>query len=327
MSRVPWFVAVTGIALAVAVTLEVLLFRIFARGGVYFIKEDTPGAVKTAYTSLVYLGNAMFNFAAPVVLLLLAFLSWHLWRAGRGAAPRVAAVAVSGVVLISALKIADFQSQGLSHSYLAASAVAIIGVVVIVARGGLSIPMRLFVAAASASYLSLYAFKTLGGLAGTGSIRSVDTVSWFTAGEWTAAAGFLALALALPKVADRASVGIGVFVTLLALGMTVERADSIPLIAVWAFGLSLSLPYVVYALALGVVVAFVIGSFRRGQPLLGAGVLLLFMGHRTIPLTYFNDLAIAGLLMATLGALGHGSTQVAVPDVENATPEAGEALA
>ncbi|SVC53289.1 uncharacterized protein METZ01_LOCUS306143, partial [marine metagenome] len=40
--------------LAGSVFIETLLFRIFARGGVYFISDTTPIVVKTGYTTLIF---------------------------------------------------------------------------------------------------------------------------------------------------------------------------------------------------------------------------------------------------------------------------------
>jgi hypothetical protein len=60
------------------------------------------------------------------------------------------------------------------------------------------------------------------------------------------------------------------------------------------------LPYIAYIVSLWVTVAFVVSRIRRGEVILAAGVLLVMLGHRSIPLTYFNDIVLIGLLLAAM---------------------------
>ena len=69
----------------------------------------------------------------------------------------------------------------------------------------------------------------------------------------------------LYKRVDRRSIAVASLVSVLAFGMAFSRADSVPLIANWSFGLTLSLPYVAYIGALWVTVAFVMSRVRRGM--------------------------------------------------------------
>ena len=288
--------------LAVAVVLEVLLFRIFARGGVYFLDDGTPLAITATYTALVFAGNVLFNFAGPVVLLLIVITAYHLWRARSGNVAPGIAVLVVAVALMSGLMISGVEGAVMSRVYLALSASALAGVAVIAVQSRLGRPIAAFVVMAALSYLIALVFKESSGLAGAGGGTGIQSIPLFGIGEWLAVAGFLPLAMWLRRNADRKSLVVATVVALLALGMAAGRADSVPLIATWAFGLALNLPYPAYVAVLWVVVAFVQSAARRGQILLATGVLLVFLAHRTIPLTYFSDLVLCGMLLVLISA-------------------------
>ncbi len=288
--------------LAVAVLLEVALFRIFARGGVYFIREETPWVLRASYTSFVFLGNVMFNFAALVVLLALALVVIRLWRSPERSMSKALVVPVSLMILFGGVMIAGTNNSGLSQLYFATSFLVLIGITALVWRTNLSLSLKAFASLTAVSYALVYVFKESAGLAGNGVTSGSNLISLFGSSEWLAVLAFLALIPALRRVIDRRAVIVATVAAVLALGMVAGRADSVPLIATWAFGLSLNLPYATYVIALWIVVAFAVGAYRRGELLPAVGVLLVFLGHRTLPLTYFNDLAILGLLLVLLSA-------------------------
>jgi hypothetical protein len=293
-------ISVLAVVLAAAVLIETLLFRIFARGGVYFITEQTPAIIKNGYTSLVLSGNTLFNFAAPLTLLVLVLIVVVTWLRR----PDPIYIAVSGtagaVVIIGLLLMADMSGAVLSTAYYTASSLVLIAVVALAIRRGVGVSATAFVLLTGISYLAIYSFKGFGSpeVAEAG-IRSVSA---YALGEWMSVIAFLALVPLLRGRLDRRAVVVASVVSVLALGMSFGRADSVPLIANWAFGLTLSLPYALYAAALWVVVAFVMSSFRRGDSTFAAGVLLIMLGHRSIPLTYFNDLVLVGLLLVAMYA-------------------------
>ena len=287
-----------AVVLVIAVLVETLLFRIFARGGVYFINEDTPAVIRNGYTSLIFGGNVLFNFAAPVALLTLGLIAARAWMKRPEPVYITLAGATGVVVVIGILMMIGMSGSILSTSYFVASSFVLIGAFILALRRRVGLPVTAFVLLTGMSYLAVYSFKGFGSsaLAETG-IRSSSV---FGLGEWLSAVAFLALLPLLRGRLDRRSVVIASFVSLMVLGMAFGRSDSVPLIATWAFGLSLTLPYVVYVAALWVVVAFVISSIRHGNSTLAVGIMLVMLGHRTIPLTYFNDLVLVGLLLASM---------------------------
>jgi hypothetical protein len=314
-------VTVLVVILAASVLVETLLFRIFARGGVYFISEATPAVIKNGYTSLVFSGNTLFNFAAPVALLVLGLIAVMAWMKRPDPTYTLVAGAVGLVAVIGLVMMIGMSGPFLSTAYYAASSLILIAAFALAIRRRVGYSVTAFVLLTGLSYLAIYSFKGFGSpeLAGVG-IRSVGV---YALGEWMGVIAFLAL---LPLLIgrrgrlSRRAVVIASVVSLLAFGMAFGRADSVPLIANWAFGLTLSLPYVAYAAGLWVVVAFVVSGARRGEVILAAGVLLVMLGHRSIPLTYFNDLVLVGVLLASMysspvaeRALGRVNAVVAEP--------------
>ncbi len=291
-------IPVLAIVLGLAVFVETLLFRIFARGGVYFITEDTPSVIKNGYTGLIFGGNVLFNFAAPVALLILGLLAVRVWAKRPDPVYIAVAGAIGVVVVIGVLMMLGLSAPFLSTGYFAASTLVLTGVFILAIRRRVGLPVTAFVLLTGMSYLTIYSFKGFGSmaLAETG-IRSAGM---YALGEWLSVVAFLALLPLLRNRLDRRSIVIASAVSLLVLGMTFGRADSIPLIATWAFGLTLMLPFVLYVAVLWVVVALISSSARRGNTTLIAGIMLVMLGHRTIPLTYFNDLVLVGLLLVSM---------------------------
>jgi hypothetical protein len=294
-------VTVLAVILAVSVLVETLLFRIFARGGVYFISDATPAVVKNGYTSLVFSGNTLFNFAAPIALLVLAFIAVVAWMKRPDPTYLVLSGATGFVAGIGLLMMLGMSGTSLSAAYYVASSLMIISVFVLAVRRGAGLPTTAFILLTGLSYLAIYSFKGFGSsqLAESG-IRSISVLSL---GEWMSVIAFIAL---LPLLIgrkghlDRRSVIVASVVSFLVFGMAFSRADSVPLIANWAFGLTLTLPYIAYIASLWVAVAFVMSRLRRNEAILAASVLLVMLGHRSIPLTYFNDLVLIGLLFAAM---------------------------
>jgi hypothetical protein len=294
-------VTVLAVILAASVLVETLLFRIFARGGVYFISDATPAVVKNGFTSLVFSGNTLFNFAAPIALLVLTILAVVTWEKRPDPTYTALAGAIGIVASIGLLMMFGMSGTSLSTAYYVASSLCLIFVFVLAVRRRTGLPVTAFILLTGLSYLAVYSFKGFGSpeFAESG-VRSVSVLSL---GEWMSVIAFIAL---LPLLIgrkghlDRRSIVVASLVSVLAFGMAFSRADSVPLIANWAFGLTLTLPYIAYIVSLWVTVAFVVSRLRRGDAILAVGVVLVMLGHRTIPLTYFNDLVLIGLLLAAM---------------------------
>jgi hypothetical protein len=75
----------------------------------------------------------------------------------------------------------------------------------------------------------------------------------------------------------------------------------LPLIAIWAFGLGLYLPFPLYALGLWLLILTVWRLAADGRWPAGAGLLLILLGHRMLPLVYFNLLIGVGFMSLSAG--------------------------
>jgi hypothetical protein len=81
------------------------------------------------------------------------------------------------------------------------------------------------------------------------------------------------------------------------VGMYLGNPDMVPLISTWAFGITMYLPFWTYVLALWAVSVAILTLLNRGQRLPAFALVLLFSGHRELPLTYFNNITLVALLL------------------------------
>lgn len=86
-------------------------------------------------------------------------------------------------------------------------------------------------------------------------------------------------------------------------GGLVAGADRFPLISTWALGVTMSLPWFVYAATGALLSLTVLNLLRTGRPLLGLALVFLFLTHRMLPLTYFNLLILTGFLLIAMDTI------------------------
>ncbi|MEE9583338.1 MAG: hypothetical protein V3W01_01585, partial [Dehalococcoidales bacterium] len=126
---------VLSLALVVAVVVEVVFLRMFARAGIYIFQDSSPGWLFTGYSSLVWLGRAALNFAtilAPVLLLVLVVV---LWQRGTRVS-RLVSVAVLVTLSLEGALFLAFPNPGLSLAYFSSSAFLVGLALVLYFRGG-----------------------------------------------------------------------------------------------------------------------------------------------------------------------------------------------
>jgi hypothetical protein len=71
----------------------------------------------------------------------------------------------------------------------------------------------------------------------------------------------------------------------------------VPLIFMWAFGITMYLPFWTYVLALWAVSVAILTLLNRGRLLPAFALVILLSSHRELPLTYFNNLTLIALLL------------------------------
>ena len=243
----------------------------------------------------------MFNFAAVLAPLMLLAIAYFLWRRHPGNM-RGVSILIGLAVLMEVLLFLESPRPVLALGYLMLST-ALLGAVALMAWK--IIPSRraaLLVAVIALSYVCTYYFKAAPFLQQLDVQPPLKGLTAFASGEVL----LLAAALSLPWIFGLPrhwrSLAVPTLLALLLVGMYLGKPDTVPLLTTWAFGVTLSLPFFVYVVALWLGALGVVCAWQRASPLAAWGLLLLFLGHRMIPVTYFNDLALVGLLLFVLGA-------------------------
>ena len=288
-------------ALGVAVLIELLLFRTFSRTGIYLLNEDTPTWVYNTYRSGLWLGDAMYNFAAILVVMLMvvvaAFMFTQQKTFGRLLPSLVLALVTWSVGLI-------FVNTGptLSVAYLGVSTVTMIAAIVVtwnMARW----PVRAASVALGASFLCVYYFESIAPLRLSGISFADHGVSIFQLGEALVIVGIVAAFWAWGRTREIRVLLPPLLLTLLMIGGYIGGPDRYPLISTWSMGIIMSLPFYVYPVGIFLLSVTLLKLLRSGQPTVAVALLLLLMTHRMLPLTYFNLLLISGFTLLALSML------------------------
>jgi hypothetical protein len=298
----------------VAVLIEMLLFRTFSRTGIYLLNEDTPLWVYQTYRVALWLGNAMYNFAAILVVILMlvgaAFMFSRQRTFGKILPALIVALVAWSVGLI-------FVSTGplLTVAYLALSTATLI-TAIIVTWTMTRWPIRVATAALAASFLCVYYFETIAPLRLSGFTFTDHGLGIFQIGEALVGVGIVAAFWAWGRTRKPRHILPPLFLTLLIVVGYIGGAERYPLVSTWSMGVIMSLPFYVYVVGiflLSVTMMKLVTSERRT---VAFALLFMVLTHRMLPLTYFNLLLISGFVLVALSAYQH---QEAVDMPYNAT--------
>ena len=287
---------VLALTLVVAAVVEVVLLRILARAGIYIFQDSSPSWLYTVYNFLIWLGKAALNFAtilAPVLLLVLVLV---LWQRGTRVS-RLASVVVLVTLSLEGSLFLITPNAGLSLAYFASS-IFLVGLALILYwRGGGSPWMALTLGPLLVVFLASYWYKIVPLAHQLGGTWFLGSIATFQLSE-----GLLLLtAISLPitiGLSRSLKVWVGsILMTSLLIGMYLGNPDMVPLISMWAFGITMYLPFWIYVLALWAVSVAILTLLNRGHLLLAFALIILLSGHRELPLTYFNNLTLIALLL------------------------------
>ncbi|MCH7745206.1 MAG: hypothetical protein IIC84_03940 [Chloroflexi bacterium] len=288
-------------ALVVGVLVEMLLFRMFARTGIYLINDDTPRWVYQAYSAAVWFGNTMFNFAVIIVMLLFGVMAVYLWMrrnaSGMALSIMVAAIALWNVALF-------FFSPGpaLTLLYLALSAAIIIMALAVAWKTATSI-VRLTLVFLVASFMCVYYFETIAPLRQAGWIFEDHGIGVFQIGEALAGVSIVIAFVAWGRTRNLRLIALPAIAGILLVGSYFSDPSRFPLISTWALGVTMSMPFLLYAAGAALLGVTILKQVTSGKPLVGYGLALLFFSHRMLPLTYFNLLIIGGFLLIAIALM------------------------
>ncbi len=287
---------VLSLALVVAVVAEAVFLRMFARAGIYIFQDSSPQWLYTVYNSLVWLGRAALNFATILVPVLLLVLVVVLWQRGTRVSRLVSVVVLVTLSLEGSLFLAS-SNPGLSLAYFGSS-IFLVGLALILYwSGGGSLWMALTLGPLLIVFLASYWYKIVPLAHQLGGTWLPGSIVTFQLSE-----GLLLLtAISLPitiGVSRSLKVWVGsILLTSPLIGMYLGNPDMVPLISMWAFGITMYLPFWTYVLALWAVSVAILTLLNRGHLLPAFALVILLSGHRELPLTYFNNLTLIALLL------------------------------
>ena len=287
---------VLALTLVVAVVTEVVFLRMFARAGIYILQDSSPEWLHTVYSSLVWLGRAALNFAtilAPVLLLVLVVV---LWQRGTRVSRLASVVVLVTLGLEGSLFLAT-PNPGLSLTYFSSSIFLVGLAFTLYWRSGGSLRMALTLGPLLLMFLASYWYKVVPLAHQLGGTWLLGSIAAFQLSEGL----LLLVAISLPitiGLSRSLKVWVGsILLTLLLIGMYLGNPDMVPLISMWAFGITMYLPFWTYVLALWAVSVAILSLLNRGHLLPVFTLVILLSSHRELPLTYFNNLTLVALLL------------------------------
>ncbi len=287
---------VLSLSLVVAAAVEVVFLRMFARAGIYIFQDSSPEWLYTVYSSLVWLGRAALNFATILAPLLLLVLVVVLWQRGPWVS-RLASVVVLVTLGLEGSLFLVTPNPGLSLAYFASSIFLVSLALVLYWTGGGSLRMALTLGPLLVMFLASYWYKIVPLAHQLGGTWLPGSIVAFQLSEGL----LLLVAISLPitiGLSRSLKVWVGsILLTLPLIGMYLGNPDMVPLISMWAFGITMYLPFWTYVLALWAVSVTILSLLNRGHLLPAFALAILLSSHRELPLTYFNNLTLVALLL------------------------------
>lgn len=294
------------VVLIVAALIETLVLRGGIRVGVHLPKD---AAVQGPFEAASALGSLAFNFASILAIALMAWLIASAAVKEKGFLTRSALLGL-GAATLSGLALTVVTDEPAADALFGVAAASLVLVLVAAAAGNERLgPAELIaVALVAAAYLS-YQYYVLSYLF----YRILDyaavppfSTTVLRLGELLALTAALAAfwAWGLPRWRNVGAAGfIAVFGGVLALtAAALSPASTMSILALWTSGLSLTLPWPVYALALALYLTTLIGCWRSGEAFWpAAGLLLVLLAGYMAESTYHHLLLLLGV--ATLAGL------------------------
>lgn len=286
-----------------------MLFRTFARTGIYLFNEDSPLWAFRAYTAVVWFGNTMFNFAAILSLIVLAVLAIVLWMR-RDISGRALPIGAALFVPWNVALVFGTPSPMLELAYIGAS-VLLIGLAMSVALKSASTGVRITSVLLGASFLCVYYFETIAPLRNSGISFADNGLLIFRVGEALAGVAIVASFLTWGKTRSVKVILFPALLGILMAGSYLTVPDRFPLITTWALGITMSMPNLLYSLGVALLGITLLNLVKSGKVLLASSLVLVYFSHRMLPLTYFNVLILIGFLLIAVAVSTSGASGTA----------------
>ena len=303
-SATPAILRLLSVALAAAVVIEVLLLRILARAGIYMFTETSPAFARAIYSGFVFAGEVALNLAiivAPAVLLLI------ILQLGSERSPllRILAVPLAVTLVAAALLQFGFNAGPITATLLLASLAGLV-LTALLAGSQATTPARVTLALLAATGSLAIIAKLLPQFSGPGAAPPDISAELLLVSEALLVLSPIPLVL-LRRTVHRRAAGIAVAAAGLALLAGLLGADMLPLISTFAFGFTVSLPYLFYIVGAGFIVYVLAALAFRREWAIVVPLLLILLGHRGLSLTYFDVLLLVGFVLLGLEFARRGS--------------------
>lgn len=253
------------------------------------------------HKGFLWVGNAAYNFSMALSLVLIAIISAYLWRE-RNTANRFLAWIVSVFLVWNLMLFITEPGPLASLTYLCLSLIVILAVNWI-ALGLCSWTERIFLVSASGAFCSVYYFKAIPMLLQLGAGFDHQALVIFQIGEVMAGVAILMAFFAWGRTRKVWLLALTMIISALFVGGFAYGPERYPLVTTWALGVTLIFPFPFYAIALGLLGITILNLIRMERKILALVMILLFLGHRMLPLAYFNLLALDGFLLFTIECL------------------------
>ncbi len=236
-------------------------------------------------------------------------LGMVLWRRG-GVFWRGMAASIAVFAALSALAAGGLASRLVLDVSAAGSVVVLaVGGACFSRRWTVALPLSLFGAA-----FVLSAAHTVAQSAAQEGVFAIDTDRVLSAAEVAGLAFAFATPLMAWPSAGRFSTAVGVAVTLVAYAAFLGNGSTTRFLLLWNEGLSGIMPSFLYAIAAGCLAGTLVALLRNGNQVAAAGLVLLVTGGIGLYSTYQSGLAIAGMVLLSLGLAAAGRPARAIRD-------------
>jgi hypothetical protein len=163
-----------------------------------------------------------------------------------------------------------------------------------------SLLQRAFLFSVGISYWSVYYFKAIPAMRQLGWSFNDHGLGVFQIGEALACVAIVVAFFAWGRTKELRLIIPSILITALFIGGFVSGPERYPLMSTWAFGVTMGLPFPVYVVGVALLGITVLNLIRTRNEIPALALVLLFFGHRMLPLTHFNLLVLAGFLLLTI---------------------------
>jgi hypothetical protein len=295
------FILPLGIALTSGIIVETLLFRIFSRTGIYLFNQDTPSWVYEIYQITLWVGNLAYNFSTILVIVLLIVVGFYFWKRSKDCGRLFPVLITTAVVWNLTWYVWD-PGPKVVIAYLVLSSMILW---VSISRGwhSTSWVKRSFLFFVGLSFGLIYYFKAIPAFRQTGWSFSDYGITAFQIAEAVAGVAIIMAFIYWGRTRELRIIIPPILIAALIVVGFIFGPERYPLVSIWALGITMKLPFLAYIIGMVLLGVTILNLIRTHNEIPALALVLLFFGHRMLPLTYFNLLVLTGFALLYLDNL------------------------